>query len=568
MVSRTDGGAVSLPWAPLGAIVALAVVIGYGLVSARRMVRRRRERRRLYQFGERLLSSQSFVESLRLLETVLPDLLGVKEVRVYLQDRATRSMQRLEVAAASGASPTPVLAPEHNRFLEKFVDLCFRNRSLIVAPDTRRSPLFDGSQAAETPRSMAFVPMFSQEDLLGVMTTGSSGKARHYTEDERELLQHLANQAAIGIKLLEQKSLWGQADAEARLDAQFQLLASTAGELRQTLSALSEASQSLARRSCDEGVRSDARRIASHAGVASGAAAWILRFAGLHREPRQAVDLAALLRGMLARRASDWSERGLQVSNLVCPDPVLVAAPAGILEQLLSSFLWHAEERPALGEGRSLTVRTNRLASTAQVDLSGPSWSPGPEDPDAAGRQWVPAEDMLSLAVCRELVMTLGGRMRLARTSDDGARLEVELPLAQPELVEPTGLRGAPLRAAAPLTALVLEPDPEARRALIRALGDRGHRAVPMFNAGEAADVASRMNFHVIFCSASITCAAWLECWHATRDHIRTFVLMTKVHDTALATALHAGGGHLLSVPPRAEDLDRILQHAAPRPDS
>ena len=555
----------NLTWAPLGAVFALLVVIGAGLVGERRMALRRRAMRRLYQFGERVLSSQSFVESLRLLESVLPGLLGVTEVRLYLQDRATRTMQRLEAASGAGVSPMPVLTPEHVRFLEKSVELCYRNRSYIAAPETRRSPLFDASQAAETPRSMAFIPMFSQENLLGVLAIGTARKTRHFSEDERALLQHLANQVAIGVKLLEQMSLRGGTETMARLDAQCQLLTTTAGELRQTLSALADVSQSLARRGPDQSVSSEARRIAGHAGVASGATAWILRFASLHREPQQVIDVAALLRGMLTRREADWRERGLHVNNLVSPDPILVAAPAGILEQLFSSFLWHAEERLAHRDDTSLTVRATRLASSAQVDLSWPASLPEAARPEVLNQQWVPAEDMLSPAVCRELVAALGGQMKLARTSDDGARLEVEFPLAQPELFGTAGLQSSPGRAVAPLTALVLEPDADSRQALVSALSDRGHRAIPIFNASEAADLARRMVFHVIFCSSSITCATWLECLQATRDLIRTFVLLTKVQDPALAAALPSSGAYMLTMPPRPEELDRVLQRAEPR---
>jgi hypothetical protein len=54
----------------------------------------------------------------------------------------------------------------------------------------------------------------------------------------------------------------------------------------------------------------------------------------------------------------------------------------------------------------------------------------------------------------------------------------------------------------------------------------------------------------------------------ATRDRIRTFVLLTQVQDPSLTAALLAGGGCVLETPPRPEELDRILQQAAARRDS
>jgi len=558
-----------LAWAPLGAIVALLVVIAIGLAGERRAARRRRAIERLYRFGEQLVSSRSFAESLRLVESVLPELLGVTEVRIYLQDRASRSLRRLEAARASSPAPVmPVLTEEHVRFRERYVELCFRNRALISAPDTRRSPLFDKSQAAETPRSMAFVPMFAQEDLLGVLAAGDTGKVRRFTEDERAVLQHLANQAAIGVKLLEQQAVHGRAAGDGRLDTHFRLVTTTVGELQQPLGAIDGLSQSLARLCHEEACRSEARSIAGQAGLASGMLSWLVRFAGLHREQAQPLDLAALLRGMLSRREEDWGERGLHVRNLVSAEPIFVAAPAGVLEQLFASVLRHAEDRLAPPGDGSLTVRAFHLASTAQVDVSWPASLAGLERPDPWNGGGLAAEDVLSLAVCRDLVLTQGGQMMFARASDGSTRLEVELPLAQAELFDTAGLPRAARRPVAPLTALVLEPDPTARQVLVSGLSDLGHRVVPASSAEEAADLASRMVFHIIFCSASLSGATWLECLQATRDRIRTFVLLTQVHDPSLAAALPAGGGCVLAMPPRPEELDRILQQAAARLES
>ena len=228
---------------------------------------------------------------------------------------------------------------------------------------------------------------------------------------------------------------------------------------------------------------------------------WLLRFSGLHREQEQSLDLAALLRGMLSRREEDWRERGLHVQNLVSADPIFVAAPAGILEQLFSSILRHAEDRLAPPCDGSLTVRAFHLASTAQVDVSWPAALAGLERPDPWNDVGPAAEDVLSLAVCRDLVLTQGGQMMLARASDGCTRLEVELPVVQPDLFDTAGLRRAPSRPAAPLTTLVLEPDPAARQVLVSGLSDLGHRVVPAASAEEAADLARRMVFHVIFCS-------------------------------------------------------------------
>lgn len=553
----------------MGAILALLVVISVGLAGERRMALRRRSIRRLYQLGEQLVRCDSAAESLRLLESVVPGLLDVTEVRVYLRDRASRAMLRLEAPGTPGPSSAPVLTPEPDAFRERSVELCFRNRTLIAVPDARRSPLFDPAQAARTPRSMALVPMFVQDDLLGVLSVASANKARSFSEDEHELLQHLANQTAIGIWLLEKKTLQVRAGVgEGLLGAQCRLVAVAAGELRRALASLADLSQSAARRWSGASAESEIRHIAGQAGLAAAVCASLVRFAGLHREPQQPLDLAALLRGMLSRRERDWREKSLQAQGLLCADPVPVSAPAGIVEQLLSSLLHHAEQRIESGGDGSLTVRVTRMASNAQVDISWPVSPPELEKPEAWMEASAPAEEVFSVAVCHALAAALGGRMKLVVAAPADTRLELDFPLAQPGLLDSGGPRRPAARFSTPLTALVLEPDAAARQTLVSSLSELGHRAVPAATADEAIEFARLMDFHIVFCSASLTGTSWLDCLQATRDRIRTFVVLGKGHDLSLDAALPAGAGYVLASPPRMEDLARMLQEAAGRSES
>ena len=58
------------------------------------------------------------------------------------------------------------------------VAMCFRNRTLLNIPDTRRSPFFKADSRGEVPRSVMFVPMFAQNELLGVMQVHRSQSVR------------------------------------------------------------------------------------------------------------------------------------------------------------------------------------------------------------------------------------------------------------------------------------------------------------------------------------------------------------------------------------------------------
>ena len=231
----TNPASLTPPWAPGHALLALAVVLVWGWVLERRTAANRRVVQRLYGLGEELIASRSFADSLRLLQSVLPGLLKVTEVHVYLLDRGSRTLQRVEVDTAPGLAQIPILVEEPDGFRKKSVEMCYRNRSSIAVPDTRRSPLLDSSQAHETPRSAMFLPMFAQGEVLGVVAIGDARRARQFSAERRAAAQHLANQVALGMRLLEQKSLREQAAGGETPDMIYDLVSIAAGELEKPL---------------------------------------------------------------------------------------------------------------------------------------------------------------------------------------------------------------------------------------------------------------------------------------------------------------------------------------------
>jgi CheY-like chemotaxis protein len=245
-----------------------------------------------------------------------------------------------------------------------------------------------------------------------------------------------------------------------------------------------------------------------------------------------------------------------------------VASPPGVLELVLSSLLRHVEDRLAHAGGKPFPVRALRLASTAQIDFPWPG-APG-EDPgiDPLDNPESPAEDVASLAVCRSLVAVMGGQLRIAAHWESGSRLEAELPLAQRGLLDQADEHQFNARPGAPLTALIVEPDPAACRSLVTALGELGHRAVPAATADEAIDLAKRVDFHVFFCSASAPGTPWQDCLQDTRNRIRTFVLLTQGHDPALQAALARNNTLALALPLRRQDLAAVLNAVESRAES
>ncbi len=521
-------------WTPLGAVAALAAVLVAGWISERRHTAKRRVLRRLYQLGERVISERSSAEGLRLLESALPELLGIDDLRVYLADGNTRSLAYVDRAGADLGTPL-TLAVEHESFRLNHAELCLRNRSLLAVPDSRRSPLFEGAQAGDTPRSMLFIPMSALDEPLGVFTVGDTRRARAFDEDERAVLQHLANQLAISIRLREQGSLRARTAGSERLEALCQLGSVAAGEVRGTLEALAGPVES-ARVSLER----------------------LQRFTRLHRESESLTDAAAVMRSLVEERAGGGQTRGFQVEYAAGEEPLVVASPGDILRLVFSSLLWHAETRLARGGEGTLTIRTLRLASTAQIDMTWAGVAGETPDADPLDNTESPNVEVASLAVCRALVTVLGGRMRIA-ACESGARLEIDLPLTQRGLLDAAGAPEAREGAASPLTALIVEPDAAASRPLVAALAEMGHRAIPVATADEAIDLAKRMEFQALFCSVRVPGAAWQDCFQDTRNRVGAFVLLTPGHDPAMEAALAGGEAMVLALPFQRPQLIAVL---------
>src|SRR6185436_9467820 len=81
---------------------------------------------------------------------------------------------------------------------------CFHYRTLLVIPDIERSPFpltsADPKSAAEAPRSLLFVPMFAQGEVIGVLELDQHDRVRDFSGGEQELAQHLGNQIGVALR--------------------------------------------------------------------------------------------------------------------------------------------------------------------------------------------------------------------------------------------------------------------------------------------------------------------------------------------------------------------------------
>jgi CheY-like chemotaxis protein len=206
---------------------------------------------------------------------------------------------------------------------------------------------------------------------------------------------------------------------------------------------------------------------------------------------------------------------------------------------------------------RKLTVRASRLGGKVNLELTGKEGNL-----ESAGLGAAAGGDIvLGLDLCSSIIRGQGGDLRLTEEAMGGWRIEIELPAAKfPH--SPAGPAGPPGSVEKPLTALVVDPDPDERRALASLLGNTGHRAVPVIDAEEAGAIIGRFHFDVVFCSVHLPGRNWVEFFDASRPHVGAFVLVTEGYDADLVRTVSERQGLVLAKPVVLEDLRLVLESA------
>lgn len=535
----------------LAALVALFFFLALWWVRGRRVTAQRRILKTLYSLGEEILGASSASEILNQILTVLPAVLGVSGIRMYLYNRATKKLDQVESSADPKLVSIPVDCP--GGLIPSGAAACFRNQTLLTIPDTRRSPFLRDKAEDEEIRSVMFVPMLAQSELRGVLEIHDTSRSHNFSMDEQVLAQHLANQIAISLRLMEEQSIRDQLTRSEKLAAAGQLLSGVATELRAPLEMISRLAESLLFRRRGAVSEDDLHAIAGEAEKASAIVNRLVSFSQSEPAEAKPVDLAALLRSLMDFRRQEWKARGFEVQDLVGREPVCVLGSRGQLERVFLNLLVHAEQSLAETPEKKLSIGISALAKRAQVEISysaGSAKGPRMAGPDEASETGVLIE-----GVVRGIVQTHGGETRLLRIPGAGSRMEVELPLA-PE--KP----GAPLSAPDASrfsTVLLVEADAGAQQQLLAALGKRGYRVVPAQSAEQGVDLVQRLRFDLIFCAISLPGLNWLEFFESVRHQTSAFVLLAEGFDPELLRGFPYSDLHVLAKPITESELERLL---------
>lgn len=549
--------AVSRWWlSPLVVLGTMLLVAGAALLMGARERRLRRQRellRKTYQLGEEIFGAASTEQILKRLGDALPAVLGVTRVRLYLYNRSSKQLDA--VGAGPGEPGTISLsAPPDGPHAGAVA--CFHYRSLLVIPDVSRSPFpVAAGEGRPNPKSLLFVPMMAQGEVVGVLELDQDDRVRDFSAAEQSLGQHLGNQVGVALRLLDQRSVQEQLSRTEKLAAVGRLISSVVNELEAPLASIQELADQARERVRQAPGEREVAAIAAEAQKASSVMARLVTFASSEQVDARPVAVGELLRNLIDFREGDWKASGIRVRDLVFREPLKVLGSHGQLEQVFLNLLVHAEQALAGAQEKTLTIRTTVLAKRLLVEIS---FSAPPE--------WRNVEETAALlGVTHSVVAGHGGEVRLIEKDNTDPRFEVELPLVRDRSASAADTAGPP-DTPRRLTALVIEPDEVVQRQLVAMLERSGSRGIPVSNADTALELAGRARFDAAFCSVHAPGLNWVELSERMRPRVGAFVLLPDRYDAELAADFEGENCFVLPKPIQETELADILQFAERAP--
>jgi signal transduction histidine kinase/CheY-like chemotaxis protein len=534
----------------------LAALAGMGLFWWRREITSRKQRemlRTVYHLGEEILSAGSAPEILNKITLVLPKVLKVTGAKLYLYDRGSNTLDPTGEPQATGISiNTP------SGLAETSAVACFRNRTLLSIPDTRRHP-FPASgrdeESAAPPRSILFIPMQVQGEPIGVFQVENERRVRRFSPDEQAVAQHLANQIGLAVKLLQQRSFRDQLSRSEKLAAVGRLISGVVNDLQTPLEAISSMADSALEQHTESGAAGhELLVIASEARRATAIVTRLVSFAQPEQAQAVPVELNQLLRNLIQFREREWKACGIQLTNLVSKKSVQVLGSHGQLEQVFLNLLVHAEQSLEDAMEKRITIRADVLTKRVFVEIrySAAMKFTAPADGGQAG------SSDLGLDVCRSIISGHGGEMRVNAAGQHSV-LEVELPClpAEEPAIETQPVE--PKRPGRRWTVLLLEQEEFVERRLVEWLSIRGYRVVPVRSSEEGLDLVQRMRFDVVFCSTHLRGLNWVEFFDRVRGRVGAFALLAEAFSQDLSTHFRGEGRFVLHKPIDQDQFDRTV---------
>jgi GAF domain-containing protein len=540
-----------LPPLVIGSGLGVVLLIAFLFWNRERRLRRQRERlRKTYQLGEEILGASSAEAVLKRIADTLPSILGVTRVHLYVYNRAAKTLDGI-IEQTGEAVSISLSAPPAGT--QSGATACFHYRTLLVIPDIGRSPFPIATPDEKTPKSLLFVPMMAQGEVIGVMELDQDDRVRDFSADEQALAQHLGNQIGAALRLLGQRTVQEQLFRTEKLAAVGRLISGVVSELQTPLNSINElASRALEREKLGSAER-DVAAIAVEAQKAAAMVARLVSFAAAEQPVARPVSISAVLRTLVEFREGDWKARGIRLNEMISREPLHVLGSQGQLEQVFLNLLVHVEQALAESPKKIITIRTSLMGKRLLTEIS---FSAPPEPSQPEGTAAI-------LGVTRSVIAGHGGEIRLIEKPNADPRFEVELPVAAKDRLGGASMAtavSAPEETGRRRTALVIDPDEVIQRQLLALLSTRGYRVVPIADADAGLELAQRMRFDAAFCSDHAPGLNWVELSERMHSRVGGFVLLSESYDAELSADFEGEGRYVLPKPVQDSELERVLR--------
>lgn len=536
-------------------IVALIVALALWWVRERGMAAQRWRLREMTALAEDVISAESPGELARKLVSEASRLFRASGIDLYLLNRSLQTLDRVPTAQAPEPFSVNIAAP--TGVMGHAVALCFRNRTLLQVPDTRKPPVVNAVPEPDLPRALLLVPMFAHNDLLGVMAVRHERKFRRTKEDDQTAIQHLGNQIATSLKLQEQRSMREQLLRSEKMAAAGQLISGVANELKEPLHAIHRLAEQMRGRRLNATAETELREICFEAQRGANIVGRLVSYAKPEEKEIKPVDMISVLNGLIEFRQREWDAKNIHVRNALPHMSWMVMCDESELEQALLNLMVHAEQSIAESTDRHLTIggRTQGKFALIAIDYTNYDTFPNGESFHDSGNG-----DALGLQVCGAIIRSHGGEFRALHGLPSGSRFEVQLPLHHSSQAHLTPTQEVfSVRPPRTLTTLIVEPDTVAQRKLVAIIAARGHRTVPVISAEHATDMAQRFRFDIVLCAVRLPGLSWVQLFERIRRQIGVFVLVAEGHDSEVARAFKGSEGYLLSKPVEEAEVVKLL---------
>lgn len=534
------------PQVQLGFVAGLLLAALLTIRHRRQRNRVRRSIRRIHNFCEDLLTVQTIEELRRKLQSLAPRALDVSALQIYRYDRLSESLIPLTAPNEPSIPGSPLDAPRGSLYAA--FALCFRNRSPLHIVDTLHSPLLTAEQREKLPRGVVLLPMFAREELVGVLKVDLQDHTSTFGGWELVALQHLANQVALVLKMVDQQNRREQLARSEKLAVTGQLISGVAGELKGPLDSILALSHRLL-----DFHETGARAILAESLKAATILSRLRQVAG----PQQAEAAPLEINHLLGRVLEDaeWCLPEVELHVGLSPDPLWIMGVASQIEDVLGNLILLASQSAAGSQEPRMSVKTEGNSRRVLVGVRYGALvydENFPLSPVQPGHK-----EALSFSLCRGIVHSLGGDVRILRAGETSCRMEIDLPAAFP--VQRTETRRRSVSQPSSLTAILLEPEIAAQRHLVAHWSGRGHRAVPVSSEGEAFELLRRLKIEVVFCAIRTRTGSWVDFFDRVRHQTPNFVLLTDGIDSDAQTLFPEGEGFVLHKPFETGELEKLI---------